>query len=511
MAGTDGLDWRLDIGRTRSLDIVGMPLLEHYVTTFDPKLLDGIDILYINHLISDSLMVARGLVRLGARLTTITIPYGGIHGPVQHAVHQGFKHLGPTFLPRVSHPAEFPAAMAVAVRRAIAQLIGGLPASGGWMIVEDGGYAFPVLHDDPALQAHLATCLGAVEHTTRGKLNYQYQETDATPQRPRHLRRPAVTIAGSQLKTTHEGGFVAQALVDECGVLLRKDHQFLRHRRPVVVGHGRIGRALARALAAVDAEVAVVDPNTTAAEVAYPVTTLAEALDRGVFLVFGATGIPSMTPAELSVFLSEQDTGHDTLYLASASSKQIEYSQLIAFFQQTRANPALLREVAGHPGRVLCELDPGVGLRYRVEFDNGKVKTVVLLGCGYPVLFFPPDTHGAPNRAMDPVMTQLLLAACGLPSGHTSLDNRVYTVEDLRGLGRATTAAAAQMPTPWQELTDEAGLLVRWCQLNRLDPDRYLDRIGFTRPDDRRAKPSSAAPPTPVAIAAGAGGGGRRG
>src|SRR6266511_3383201 len=55
MAGTNGLDWRLDIGRTRSLDIVGMPLLNHHVTTLGPTLLAGTDILYINHLISDSL------------------------------------------------------------------------------------------------------------------------------------------------------------------------------------------------------------------------------------------------------------------------------------------------------------------------------------------------------------------------------------------------------------------------------------------------------------------------
>jgi hypothetical protein len=84
---------------------------------------------------------------------------------------------------------------------------------------------------------------------------------------------------------------------------------------------------------------------------------------------------------------------------------------------------------------VVCELDPGVGLPYRVELDGGSVKTVVLLAHGYPVIFFPPDTRGAPNRAMDPVMTQLLLAACGLPDGHASLDRCVYTVEDLRELG----------------------------------------------------------------------------
>lgn len=481
MAGTDGLDWRLGIGRTRSLDIVGMPLLNRFVTELGPGLLADTEILYVNHLISDSLMVARGFRQLGARLTSIAIPYSGIYGPVQRAVHEGFKHLGPTFLPRVSHPDQFPAAMAVAVRRTIAQLTQGLAASGRWMIVEDGGYAFPALHDDPTLRSHLASCVGAVEHTTRGKLNYQYLETDATPTRPRHLQRPAVTISGSRLKTAHEGGFVAQALVDECGVLLRKDHQFLRYRPVVVVGYGRIGRALARELQRLQATVMVADPNVLATDTAQPLTTLAEALHRGVFLIFGATGIPSMTPADLGIFLRNPD--RDLLYLASASSKQIEFSQILAFFQQTRTNPHLLREVAGRDGRVLCELDPAVGLRYRVELEGGAVKTCVLLAHGYPVIFFPPDTHGAPNRAMDPVMTQLLLAACGLPHGHTSLDPRVYTVDDLRSLG--------ELPPSWRALVDEAGLLRRWCHHNHLDPDRYLRRIGFLEPQHRPAATSA--------------------
>jgi S-adenosylhomocysteine hydrolase len=481
MTGTDGLDWRLGIGRTRSLDIVGMPLLDHFVAELGSRLLAGTEILYVNHLISDSLMVARAFRRLGARLTSIAIPYSGIYGPVQRAVHEGFKHLGPTFLPRVSHPDQFPAAMAVAVGRAIAHVTADLPAGGRWMIVEDGGYAFPTLHDDPTLRPHLASCIGAVEHTTRGKLNDQYLETDATPTTPRQLQRPAVTIAGSQLKTAHEGGFVAQALVDECGVLLRKDHQFLRYRPVVVVGYGRIGRALANQLHRLEATVMVADPNLPATHVEYPAVGLAEALGRGVFLVFGATGVPSMTPTDLGVFLRNPD--QDLLYLASASSKQIEFSQILAFFQQTRTDPHLLRKVAGRDGRVRCELDPAVGLRYRVELAGGTVKTCVLLAHGYPVIFFPPDTHGAPNRAMDPVMTQLLLAACGLPDGHTSLDRRVYTVDDLNDLG--------ELPPPWRALVDETGLLRRWCHHNGLDPGRYLRRIGFLEPQHRPAATSA--------------------
>jgi hypothetical protein len=279
-----------------------------------------------------------------------------------------------------------------------------------------------------------------------------------------------VTIAGSRLKTAHEGGFVAQALVDECGFLLRRDHQFLRYRPVVVVGYGRIGRALAHALASVDAEVLVVEPNHTG-DVEFPVTTLVEALRRGVFLVFGATGIPSMTPAHLGAFLRGRDHGRDTLYLASASSKQLEFSQLVAFLEQARTDPGRLRAVAGREGRVGCELDPGVGLRYQVELEDGTVKTCVLLAHGYPVLFFPPHTHGAPNRAMDPVMSQLLLAACGLLHGHTLLERRVYTVEDL--------CVLPGLPEAWRVLTDEAGLLRRWCDHNGLDPDRYLRQIGF--------------------------------
>jgi hypothetical protein len=151
MAGTDGLDWRLDIGRTHSLDIVGMPLLEHYAITLGQDLLSG------------------------------------IYGSVQRAVHHGFKYLGPTFLPRVSHPNDFPAAMSAAVHRAITQLTQQLPGGGSWMIIEDGGYAFPALHDDPELRQHLGACLGAVEHTTRGKLNDQYLEVDAAPIVPRQL------------------------------------------------------------------------------------------------------------------------------------------------------------------------------------------------------------------------------------------------------------------------------------------------------------------------------------
>jgi hypothetical protein len=103
------------------------------------------------------------------------------------------------------------------------------------------------------------------------------------------------------------------------------------------------------------------------------------------------------------------------------------------------------------------------------------VKEVVVLGQGYPVIFYPPETHGAPNRAMDPVMTQLFLAAAGLPtSAAAGLPSRVHDLDALR------TLPPMLLPAPWHDLLDEAGLLAAWCHANHLDWDTYRTRIGFT-------------------------------
>lgn len=425
---------RCDIGVPRSLDIVGMPLLEERLAALDPQTLADVHVLYVNHAISDALMVARAFRRLSAQVTSVLIPYRGEQRETQRAVCEAFRFVGSTFVPQTQRLGGFSWTMATAVSDAVRKVAVSAAASGHrWMIVEDGGYAFPQLHDDPLLQPYLARCVGAVEHTTRGRLNYEFRELDGPPCTPRTLRLPAVTIASSRLKTTHEAGFVAQGLIDECGWLLRRDHQFLRHRPVTVVGYGRVGTALAHGLSSQGANVMVVDPAVTMVDPQHILTTLSEAIHHGTFLVFGATGIPSMAVEDLAVWLREGK--QDVLYLASASSKDLEFAKVTDSFRHAQANPALLRCVSGRDG-VICRPNPHVGIRYSVDFADGTAKTCVLLAEGYPVIFFAPDTHGAPNRAMDPVMTQLFLAACGLAHAHDALDARVYTVDDLRSLLR---------------------------------------------------------------------------
>lgn len=472
---------RWDVG-SHDGDIVAMPLLERAAAEHRGAL-HGVRVLYINHAISDSLMVARALRAVGGELVNVLIPYHGGREDNHAPLHRAFAAVGPTYAPAPQHPTRFAATMHQTVLQAIHQASAG--GTGPWMIVEDGGYAFPALHDDPSLTGPLDTCIGAVEHTSRGRWNYEYLETDATPATPRMLRRPAVTISGSALKTAHEGAFVAQALVDECTWLLRRDHEFLRHRKTVVIGYGRVGRALASALHRTGAEVAVHDLDAIDLEPGLRRTDLATAITEGAFLVFGATGGSSFPCTALQTFL--RDSTAPTLYLASASSKAVEFGDVIALLDRASHDPRTAADLAGPGATITAQHDPDIGLRYRIHAPSGppgghetrggpvpRIKEVVVLGQGYPVIFYPPDTHGAPNRAMDPVMTQLFLAAAGLPAGAAPLPPRVHDLDALRAL------SSALLPTPWHDLLDEAGLLAAWCQANHLDWDTYRTRIGFT-------------------------------
>lgn len=461
---------RWDTGRVWSLDIVGMPMLEQHVRAL-PDTLTGIDVLYVNHAISDSLMVARGLRRLGARLTSVLVPYHGQVGPTRRAIAQAFAALGDSCHPRPAGPRDFTDVMRTVIHTAIDQ-VGRRAAHEHqrWMIVEDGGYAFPALHDAPSLQRHLDTCLGAVEHTTRGRWNYEYTEQDGVPRTARILRRPAVTISGSALKTAHEGRFVAHALVDECCWLLRRDHQFLRHRTVAVCGYGRVGRALAEALSALDVHVLVVDPDKPTLDARHQPAGLTEAISAGAFLVFGATGVSSFTPEALAAFV--QDSSAEILYLASASSKTVEFAELTTLLDHAATSPDPSQVIDGVT-QVTVRPDHDIGLRYRIRRDDGAHKDLVVLASGYPVIFYPPDTHGVPNRAMDPVMTQLFLAAAGLPSAATSLPSRVHTIDDLR------KRAPRSLPPAWRALVDEDALLRDWCMANHIDFDTYRTSVRF--------------------------------
>ncbi len=223
---------------TMSYQIENMPVLEEYSreVSKNEHFVDT-NILYINHILSDSLMVARAFKNSGADLWIVGVPYGNIKSPVRKETIRGFEKLGHTIIPNIDNPLNFSQNMRGAVKKAISQIyIDSRARKRKFMIVEDGGYAFPLLHDEPEHQPALDYCLGTIEHTMRGVWNYQFMETDNRPLSPRTIKKPAVTIANSLLKGTHEPPFVAQAVIDEAIFLLKKRHDFLKHKTVTVIG-----------------------------------------------------------------------------------------------------------------------------------------------------------------------------------------------------------------------------------------------------------------------------------
>ncbi len=211
MAGTNGLDWRLDIGRTRSLDIVGMSLLDHHVAALGPTLLAGIDILYINHLISDSLMVARGFKRLAAWAD-------------QHR-HSLQRHLRPRAARRprrLQAPRSHLPAPRLPPQPVPHGHVGGgpprhCPAHSGparWRTVDDRRGRRLRL-PGPARRPHPPPAPGVVHwgggaHPPReGQLPVPGDRRRAQAATPTPAPGGHDTIAGSRLKTAHEGGFEA--------------------------------------------------------------------------------------------------------------------------------------------------------------------------------------------------------------------------------------------------------------------------------------------------------------
>jgi hypothetical protein len=329
----------------------------------------------------------------------------------------------------------------------------------------------------------LACCIGAVEHTSRGLWNYRYLETDAIGRTKRTLQRPAVSIAVSLLKTLHEPPFIAQAMIDELGFLLKKRHEFLRYRDVGVIGCGRVGMALAIHLDSLDSRIFAVETDARRRSVvgqARPGLRILPALDDAAVmnsdLILGASGLPSFGAEHVRAFLVGSRA---SLSLASASSKVIEFAGVMHLLNSAAHDPDLLERETGVAARVKRVGIPEFGIDYLIESPLFR-KRLTILADGFPVIFYPGHTHGAPNRSMDPIMTELYLAACLLRAHADALPAVVHTLDMLGNL--------PAIHQPWMDLIDESRILERWCAHNGIDYLAYAKQRGVFNAQDALLK-----------------------
>lgn len=246
------------------------------------------------------------------------------------------------------------------------------------IILEDGGYLVPLLHQMDPMWSSLV--VGAVEQTERGTRNDE--RIDA-------LRFPVIDVARSKLKERAESRHVGRAIVRNVQRLLKD--RMLNGLRCLVVGYGRIGKAVAEAAKAEGMIPLVYDKDPGPMIEAHndgieTSATLSHLLDRAN-LIIGTTGNTSLGEVEISCLR------HNSV-LASGSSGQEEIGVAALKLLSKRALPT------------------AVGTEFTLEKEDRKV---LLLADGYPVNFHEADS--VPTEVIDIVLSALFVATAALAAG----------------------------------------------------------------------------------------------
>lgn len=329
---------------------------------------------------------------------------------------------------------------AAAVVPFLAQLARAEAAGQRCLLVEDGGYLAPVLHDGmlrgvgvrdvalelghrsddarPLADVLRARLVGTVEHTRNG-----FDRLVEVEQRHGRLGLPAFSIAISHLKRVVEAREVAASVLGAVEAVLNADGRALARRSCLVLGsRGAIGSELVRALLQrLDARAVLgIDlradegPTLPGCVEARTLAGLSPEAWLGVDLVLGVTGASVLTGPDVERWLLEGPGA--TLTLASGSTKKVEFSDLMAWFD------GLLRSerpcLGDQPVEVAIEelIDPRTarvyGHRWRFRFVDGRApKAVLALGGLMPINFL---FYGVANEFIDDVLAQLLSTSMGL-------------------------------------------------------------------------------------------------
>lgn len=341
---------------------IDLPVLRSEMRKVRYPLFSNITILLIQHLLKDTISLISTFLNLGANVITVGIPYWYDENIINIMKKEGFELYTPNFPPDDC------------IETVLTQIVDKCVESRQkFLIVEDGGYAVPLLHTK--LQRGLEYCIGAVEQTARG----MWRDEDIKG----GVSIPVLTIARSKVKDTIEPLFIGEAVINNVKMLLKRRGDFLRGKKVVIVGYGTIGRKITEEARRNNAIVKVTDTNpfnqAEAALSGFETDTL-DFLIRDCDIIIGVTGKPS-----ISTTLIFKARGY--LIAVSASSRRDEI------------------DVVGLENLAEEKKSSEIGTEYVLPNN----RSIMVLAHGFPVNFFCSDS--VPDKAIDPVLTELFLCA----------------------------------------------------------------------------------------------------
>ena len=306
------------------------------------------------------------------------------------------------------------------------------------LIIEDGGYHFEALPRVKRLFPEVeARVIGVVEQTTSGtrrsmsRQGYRYAY-------------PCASVARSDIKMHVESIFIGQRIVEELGLMLYEADAFFPFHSVLLVGYGVVGRSCRMALEGRFCQMETYDTDPRVRLVAERDGVRAySGPDPEMFswdtIVIGCVGAPSFGEEMLRAFLEGRGT---SVYLASGSSKEVEFSYFLRY---------LTGREAEIPGLVPKGRETGRWYNcYRFRYC-GKEKNVYLMAEGKPVNFYREGVISLTHRVIDLVFTEMLRMALYL-CRNRNIPPQLYILGEDNPMTRAIS---------------EQELLHRWFRENR--------------------------------------------
>ncbi len=393
-------------------------------------------ILHINHYLTDILELNKIFASLSSFLIYIAIPYSNyeiapvpIYKTLYANVNNG-QFLLKDDKKSIEALDDFSATMNKLIDYAIENVI--VPklnedSSLQLLIIEDGGFHYVRL--DKHIKKGLIDrnrIIGSIEQTASGvRRCLNYRETN-------QLNYPVLTVARSNIKMRMESFFVARRVIDELNYLLYMADCFLSYHTVVVIGYGSIGRNIALSLKAMKCDVYVYDISEKIIQAAkndgftiIDKANLFPFADADNIIIIGATGNSSFTFEMLRQFVCS-NISH--IYLASASSKRVEFQNVIEFFEGSHHHPE--NEIADEINSIKITRK-----NFGTECDfvyNANGKNITLIADGYPVNFYRKDTISLTYSIIDLINAEIVNLVKELLNRHDDLQKEIYFLGDCK-------------------------------------------------------------------------------
>ena len=367
---------------------------------------EDVVVLHINHCMDNTFYFNDVLKSLFAHVTLLTPPYSnqdipdGYSGSCYHGVRRdGVYHLMKNRVELGSGGTDFLDSTMLLLEEAFRRdLIPLLRQGKKLLMIEDGGYHSEALPRVKRLFPEVeGRVIGVVEQTTSGtrrsmsRQGYRYAY-------------PCASVARSDIKMHVESIFIGQRIVEELGLMLYAADTFYSFHSVLLVGYGIVGRSCRMALEGRFCRLEAYDTDPRVLQIAkddglqvyfHPSP---EMFSQDT-IVIGCVGGPSFGEDLFRAFLEGQGTN---LYLASGSSKDVEFSYFLRY---------LAGKEAAIPGLVLESQETAEWHScYRFRY-GGEEKNVYLMAEGKPVNFYREGVISLTYRVIDLVFTEMLQMA----------------------------------------------------------------------------------------------------